>query len=79
MHFIIFQHIFFSDLYKLYKYNNEMTKLIYISNKAFTSFCYKDVSLVFHKSIAFFENMVLFLNRLVKEDAILYLNGPIEI
>ena len=34
---------------------------------------------MFHKSIAFFENMVLFLNRLVKEDAILYLNSPIEI
>ena len=79
MHFIIFQHIFFSDLYKLYKYNNEMTKLIYISNKAFTSFCYKYVSSMFLKSIAFFENMVLFLNRLAKEDAILYLNGPIEI
>lgn len=67
-----------------------MTCLIYISNRAFTSFCYKsntgfigfcykDVSSVFLKSIAFFKNMVLFLNRLVKKDAILYLNSPIEI
>ena len=56
-----------------------MTCLIYLSNKAFTSFCYKDVSSVFLKSIAFFKNMVLFLNRLVKKDAILYLNSPIEI
>jgi len=37
--------------------------------------CFTSVS----KSIAFFKNMVLFLNRLVKKDAILYLNSPIEI
>jgi len=56
-----------------------MTRLIYISNKAFSSFCYKYVSPVFLKSIAFFKNMLIFLNRLVKKDAILYLNSPIEI
>ena len=56
-----------------------MTCLIYLSKKAFTSFCYKGVSLVFLKSIAFFKNMVLFLNRLAKKDAILYLNSPMEI